>query len=246
MKNSEQVLITGANRGIGKSLVSVFSQNGHPVIATSRDLNTPFLEWCDITSNITGNSITPEFLALDDAAAAQNRAREIVTKNPQIKHFINNAAMAHGSTFFMTPIDVLKKVFEVNFFSTLAISQIFIKHLLKSGGGKLLNISSISTQFPMPGTLAYGSSKLALEHSTSVIAQELQNTPVSVGAIGLGLVDTEMLAKMDIKSQENLKNLSPKIEVLDSIIVAKEIYRFMTYLELNTSGIVRFVESISE
>lgn len=246
MKNPEQVLITGANRGIGKSLVSVFSQNGHPVIATSRDLNAQFLEWCEVTSKITGNPIMPEFLALDDATIAQNRAREIVTKNPQIKHFINNAAMAHGSTFFMTPITILKKVFEVNFFSTLAISQIFIKHLIKSGGGTVLNISSISTQYPLPGTLAYGSSKLALEHSTSIIAKELQNTQVSVGAIGLGLVNTEMLAKMDIKSQENLKNLNPKIKVLDSLVVAQEIYRFMTYLEPKNSGIVRFVECASE
>ena len=136
----------------------------------------------------------------------------------------------------MTSIGILKQVFEVNFFSTLAISQVFIKHLIKAGAGKLLNISSISTQHPMPGTLAYGSSKLALEYSTSVIAKELQNTQISVGAMGLGLVNTEMLAKMDIKSQENLKSLNPKVEVLDSLDVAQEIYRFMTYLNPNNSG----------
>ena len=246
MKNTEQVLVTGANRGIGKSLVLVFAQHGHPVIATSRNIDNQFLEWCEVTSRITGSTVTPEFLALDDATAAQARAREIVTINPHVTHFINNAALAHGSTFFMTSIGILKQVFEVNFFSTLAISQVFIKHLIKAGAGKLLNISSISTQHPMPGTLAYGSSKLALEYSTSVIAKELQNTQISVGAMGLGLVNTEMLAKMDIKSQENLKSLNPKVEVLDSLDVAQEIYRFMTYLNPNNSGTVRFVERIAK
>ena len=221
--------------------MSLCASQGHSVVATSRELDSSFTDWCDWLSKETKTSIIPETLNLEDSVIAQNQARKIVTSNPSICHFVNNAGMPFGSTFMMTSIKDLKRVQEVNFFSQFAISQVFIKHLLKLKGGTLVNISSITSSNPIPGALAYGSSKSSIDYLTRIMALELVNSNISVGAVALGLVDTEMLQIMDEKSKEFLRTSNPLIEILQPNEVAQEIYRFVSELSPLNSGTVKFV-----
>ena len=219
----ETVIVTGANGGIGKTLVQKLIERGYGVISTTRQSNSEFEDWCFKFGRVSGGVLSCEIINLEDANLAQSQLREILHKYPKALHLVNNAAIASGSTILMTSIKTLRKVYEINLFSQFALSQIFSKHLLKVRKGSITNISSISANIPLPGSFAYGSSKLALEYMTRVLVKELSGTEIKISAIELGPVSTKMLSQMDTSSMELLisaatfKNVLSPSEAADMI-----------------------------
>jgi 3-oxoacyl-[acyl-carrier protein] reductase len=244
MKTSRHVMITGSNGGIGKSLIKKFLYEGYAVVATIRKDNSDFSDWCLSLIEETGARLSCELLNLDDAALAQNQMREILKKYPELSHLINNAAMAFGATILMTSIKSFRQVFEVNMISQFAISQIFAKHILRARSGSITSISSISTKFPLPGTFAYGSSKLALEYMTRVLEKELASTEIKVGAVMLGLVDTRMLSQMDSISINTMTSLSDIKSVLSATQAAEIVFSHAFEKECMCSDVIHCVSEV--
>jgi NAD(P)-dependent dehydrogenase (short-subunit alcohol dehydrogenase family) len=242
MNKPSEILITGADGGLGQALVEQFSCSGYSVVATTRGLKPQFNNWCKELQERTGHRVVNESLILEDAAQAQREAREIVDRNPGIDHFINNAAMAFGSMIQLTPLSSLRKVLEINLISQFAIIQIFAKHLLRKGKGSITNITSVTANIPLPGTFAYGSSKLALEYMTRVLALELENTGIVFSAVELGMVQTNMLKKMDLKSRDLLLLKDDAISILEPTYAAKKIFEHLSQLDSKNSGKVIRVE----
>ena len=239
-----EILITGASGGLGRALVLEFASNGFNVVATTRSKQNEFVDWCRELQNKTGNQISNECLNLDNAAEAQKQARNITGRFSNVQHFINNAAMASGSTILMTPLAVLRQVYEINFFSQLTITQVFTKHLLHHKQGTITNISSVISETPLPGTFSYGSSKLALEYLTEVLALELSNTNICVSAIRLGMVETEMLNKMDKISKKLLSLKRNQFTALEPEEVARMIFLHIVNLDTSRSGLVSVIEGV--
>jgi 3-oxoacyl-[acyl-carrier protein] reductase len=236
MTKTSEILITGANGGLGRSLVKSFSRSGFNVVAVTRELEPQFVEWCKELEETTGHKVINELLNLEDASQAQAKAREIVDRNPDLDHFINNAAIAFGSLILMTPLSSLRKVYEVNLISQFCITQVFVKHLVRKKHGKITNISSVTANIPLPGTFAYGSSKIALEYLTKVMALELADTGIVVNGIELGLVQTKMLEKMDEKSRNLLVSEDYNLTILEPDFVANKIVENIMRLSSKTSG----------
>ncbi len=224
MRSVEMVIVTGANGGIGRKLVQKLIEKDYGVIATLREPNSEFIDWCSRFETTLGGSLICETLNLDDAYLAQGQLREILTKYPNALHLVNNAGLAFGSTILMTPIKALRKVYEINIFSQFALTQIFAKHLLKGKRGSITNISSISASIPMPGSFAYGSSKLTLDYMTRVLVKELSSTEIKISAIELGPVSTNMLSRMETSSMESLISAATLKRVLSPSEAADMIF----------------------
>jgi len=204
VENKRSILITGANGGLGRELLRVFAAAGFDIIATVRNLEIGFSDWCEELAGTAKNRIVIYEVDLVNAEEAQHKVRNILSEHPDLTDVINNAAVPYGATVLMTPFRDLRKVFEVNFFSAIAISQVFAKHLIRVKVGSITNITSISTSVTLPGMLAYGTSKAALEYATGVFAQELGNSHIKVRSVAIGLMETHMAKQMSAKSLEEL------------------------------------------
>lgn len=242
----ETVIVTGANGDIGNMLVQKLIKENYNVIATVRNPNSEFSNWCSRLEKGSGVTLTCEILNLDDANLAQAQLREILSKHPDALHLVNNAAIAFGSTVLMTPIKSLRRVFEVNLFSQFALSQIFTKHLLKSRKGSITNISSTAASVPLPGSFVYGSSKLALEYMTEVLASELFNTQIRISAIELGPVNTKMLSQMDRKSMHLLISSSTLKRVLSPSEAADSIFYHAFQSNCNCPNLIHVITEESQ
>jgi len=219
-----KVLITGANGGIGKALTEILALEGFGVVATIRRSNPDFENWLSSLRKKSGSNLYSEILSLDVAEVAQKQIRDIIFRHPDLTHLVNNAAVAFGGTVLMTTLDAFRKVFEVNSVSQLAVSQMFVKHLMKVKSGSVLNVSSITASYPIPGSFAYGSSKLVLEYLSEVMSRELSSTNISFNSIELGLVDTQMLSLMDSKSVESLLEVPSVKRIISPVRVARIIF----------------------
>lgn len=196
-------IITGSNRGIGLSLVHVFAKEGSDIIACARKEDQHFLSKIQSISKEYNINIYPIFFDFNDEESMKNASREILKAHKTIDVLVNNAGIAHGGIFQMSPIQIIKDIFEVNFFSQLAFTQTLIRPMIKKGGGSIVNIGSTSGLIGDKGTIAYGSSKASLMFATKVLAQELGPFNIRVNTVAPGLVKTDMFEEMDKKVSDD-------------------------------------------
>jgi len=135
LKNKTAV-ITGSNRGIGKEILRLFSENGANIFACSRDLTDEFKKIIRQTEEDYSNKIIPIKMDLADENSVKEASKKILLEKENIDILINNAGSIQTSLFQMTSIKKMKELFEVNFFSQTVFTQFMIKSMIKNKCGK--------------------------------------------------------------------------------------------------------------
>ena len=188
-------LITGANRGIGFSILKKFSENGADIIACARSKNDKFEQLVSDISQKYKNKITPVYCDLSQESEIKNGIEKINTISDKIEIIVNNAGVNQVSLFQMTPIKKMKEIFDINFFSHLQLIQNLMKIMIKNKKGSIINISSNAAIECDAGRAGYASSKAALIAFTKVLSKELGSFNIRVNAIAPGLTNTSMMGK---------------------------------------------------
>jgi len=199
-------VITGCNRGIGKKILEVFSENGATVFACARSIDEKFKSFLKELTKKTGSEIIPIQFDLNDEKKIKDAAENILKTNKHIDILINNAATIHTAIFQMTSIKKLKEVFEINFFSQTIFTQYILKSMIKNKKGSIVYIASSSALDGNEGRSAYSSAKAAVITQAKVLSRELGSHNIRVNSISPGLTNTDMM-------QENHKK-----EIIDEVI----------------------------
>jgi len=182
MKIADKViLVTGANRGIGRALVEEALKRGaRRVYAGTR---TPFTH--------PDQRVTPLILDVTDAAQIQQAAGKVGT----LDILINNAGVALYDD--LSDRAMIKRHFDVNFFGPYDLTQAFLPSLIRSHGA-IVNNLSMAALAPLPPVAAYSISKAAAFSLTQSLRAFLAGRGVSVHAVLTGPVDTDMTRGFDI------------------------------------------------
>ena len=186
------VLITGASRGIGKSIAESFAREGANLITLCRKQTPETDSFFSSLSQSCDIKIKSYYADLSDSEFLNTILKNIVSENKVIDVLINNAGIAFGASFLMTPVKKLKEIFEVNYFAQIMIMQMIVKSMIKNKSGVILNMASVGGIETNPGYLAYGSSKAALIFATQCLSKEVGIYGIRVNAIAPGLIETEM------------------------------------------------------
>lgn len=181
------ILVTGASRGIGKEVCIKFAEQGHKVLALSR--NTEPLIKLQTTSYY---NLVP--IELDISNLPENWIHKITEHTPKIDFLLNNAAVLINKSFVETTLQDWKHIFQVNLFSVVQLIQGLLPYFSKPT--HIVNISSMggfqgSAKFK--GLSAYSASKAALANLTECLAEEFKYDRIYCNALALGAVQTEML-----------------------------------------------------
>lgn len=208
LKNKTAV-ITGCNRGIGFSILELFSKNGANIVACIRKKDEDFENKVNQLSKQYKNTIDIILLNLEHEKEIEKAFNEIKNLNVKIDILINNAGINQISLFQMTPLEKIRSVFEINFFSAVSFTQKILKLITKNNYSKIINISSNAAKLNSAGRSAYASSKAALISFTKVLSKELGNTKICVNAIAPGLVETDMMKNTSEKIKDEILNNTP-------------------------------------
>ena len=206
-------VITGSNRGIGKSILIKFAEQKAEIIACSRKEDKKFSDFCKELSKKYNTKIHNIFFDLNKIEEMKNGLSKIKELSEKIDILINNAGIIHTSLFQMTKIEDLRKTFEVNFFSTFIFTQYITKLMIKNKSqSSIINISSSSAIEANEGRGAYSSSKAALITLSKVMSKELSNFNIRVNAIAPGLTNTDMMQNNTNKKHllETINRISQK------------------------------------
>jgi 3-oxoacyl-[acyl-carrier protein] reductase len=109
--------VTGSNRGIGRAMVEEFARGGADIIAHARAKTDAFEADMSGLAEKYGVSVTPVYFDMTDTEVMKAVFKELYKNKTRIDILINNAGVAHGGLFGMTPVSKIKEVFEINLFS---------------------------------------------------------------------------------------------------------------------------------
>lgn len=200
MLKGKTAFITGTNRGLGRAFVEAFAKDGANVIAHARKDTPEFRAFLDTVAHENGVSINPLFFDLADSAAMKAAVRAVVAAKTPVNVLVNSAGIAHGGLFQMTSMEKIRKVFAVNLFAQMELTQQLMRYMMRFPGGSIVNIASISGIDLKKGNCAYGVSKAALIAFTKTLAAEVASSGLRVNAVCPGLSNTDMASLMEAKA----------------------------------------------
>lgn len=213
------VIITGCNRGIGKSLVETFAAAGYHIWACARKPTPEYEAWIDATAAQAGVRIRPVYFELTETEALTAGIQNIIDEGETVDVLVNNAGISTVGLLSMSKVDDIKDLFDVNFFAMLRIIQKVSKKMSRQRKGVIINMGSIAGIEPQPGKIAYGSSKAAVMMMTKCLAKELGPMGIRVNAIAPGPIETEMIHQYKddmlekLASESALRRLGKKEEI---------------------------------
>ena len=243
LKNKTAV-VTGCNRGIGKKILEVFSENGATVFACARTFDSQFESFLNEIKNKFKNEIIPVQFDLGNENQIKEAANKILLSKKPIDILVNNAATIHTALFQMTSIKKLKEVFEINFFSQTIFTQYILKSMIKNKKGNIVYISSTSGIDGNEGRSAYSSTKAAIIAQTKALSREVGVHNIRVNAVAPGLTDTDMMKKntqeqiiKEVTSRTSLKRVGKPDEIANVVLMlSSELSSFITGQVIRVDG----------
>ncbi len=188
MKNTNKIVwITGASSGIGAELAKIYSHRGIKLILSSRNVRAleRVKSECYYPENI---KILP--IDLNDFYAAPALVKKAYNIFGRIDILINNACVSQRSLIVDTQFDVFKKLIEINYLGTVALSRALLPFFLKQGFGHYVVVSSVMGKYGSPFRSGYSAAKHALHGFFDVMRMEHQKDNIDVTIICPGFVRT--------------------------------------------------------
>lgn len=190
-----QVLITGANRGLGLELVRQSLQRGDRVIATCR--RPAEAEELQQWRRQHGDQLLIVALDVTNDTSVRAAREEVAGQVDRLEVLINNAAInIRNESVANFDSDVMQRTFDTNVTGTIRVSKYFLDLLRRGSKPKLINISSqlgsLQKMRPNWGNYSYNSSKAALNMVTRMLSFDLERMGIAVQAIHPGWVQTDM------------------------------------------------------
>ena len=206
MNDKQIALITGANRGIGMSILKTLLESGHIVIGTSRSE-----EGVKVINGLIGNKDKGCGLILDV------KSQEDISKtNEKIKEtygsvaiLVNNAGITMDNLLLRMSNEEWSDVIETNLNSVYRVTKEFIKDMMKLRFGRVINISSVVGLSGNAGQTNYSSTKAALYGFTKSLAKEVASRNITVNSVSPGFIETDMSNKLKEEQKKALIDAIP-------------------------------------
>lgn len=229
----KNAVITGAGGGIGKATVECFAENGANIWACELKPLEHFEEDMGRIAKTHGVWIEPVYFDVTDEEQVKKAVKQIRQKKVSVDILANVAGIAARSTsFHMTDMEKMKKVFEVNFFAVTLLTQYISRLMLRQNSGNIVNIASIAGIDGDPAQYEYAASKAAVIGGTRKLARELAPNNIRVNAVAPGMIQTNMGGQI----QEELKETILSRVMMQRMGRPEEIARVIAFLASDYSS----------
>ncbi len=247
----KNVLITGGSRGIGRACAQLFSELSANVIITYKSNIAEAEQTIKLLNPKQKHSCYQ--LNITDAGAIETFSNHLIESHKHIDVLINNAGVfvEHkiNEVSYSEWQQAWAETIDTNLIGAGNLTYFIARHMIKNGGGKIVNVSSRGAFRGEPDHPAYGASKAGLNALSQSLAVALAPYNITVGVIAPGFVETDMAADYlnseagaGIKKQSPLNRVATPDEVARVIAVfASDGFEFMTggIVDLNGASYLR-------
>jgi len=184
-------LVTGGSRGIGASISRLLVNAGAYVYVCGRD-EKALTETCHALNEAGTGSAEPLVFDVKDNKQIKEAFQAIFKQSKRLDVLVNNAGILDDALIGMVSQTQIEETFSVNTYSVLYTCQYAARLMARSGGGSIVNISSIIGRVGNEGQAVYSGSKAAVIGISQSLAKELAAQSIRVNAVAPGFIDTDM------------------------------------------------------
>jgi short-subunit dehydrogenase len=182
------VWVTGATSGIGEAIVYALAESGAKLVISARRED----ELQRVAQKCKGAEVLVIPLDLADSSNFEAKKNEVLKKYDRIDILINNGGISQRSLVKDTSVEVDRKIMEVNYIGTVALTKVVLPQLLKQGGGKIVVTTSTVGKIGTPYRSGYSASKHALHGFFDSLRAELHDDGISVLLVCPGFIQTNI------------------------------------------------------
>jgi NADP-dependent 3-hydroxy acid dehydrogenase YdfG len=189
--------VTGAGSGIGQALAIELARSGAKLAIS--DVDTEGLAATEERLKAIGAPVKADRLDVTEREAFGAYADAVVAHFGTVNQSYNNAGIAFAGDVEASQFKDIERVMDVDFWGVVNGTTVFLPHLIASGDGHVVNVSSIFGLFSVPGQAAYNSAKFAVRGFTEALRQEmaLAGHPVKVTCVHPGGIKTAIARNME-------------------------------------------------
>lgn len=189
------VIVTGAARGLGRSIAEEFVKARAKVILTDVDVTEVDRTAAEIAEQCSAEVIAKE-LDVTDFKAFEKLAEDVVSQFGRIDILVNNAGICTLTPLTEMPVETLDKMIQVNLNGTAYGCKAVLPFMQKQHYGKIVNLSSIAAKLGHPGSSIYGATKSGVLEMTASLARENATHGINVNCVLPGIIRTPLWEKM--------------------------------------------------
>ena len=225
-------IVTGASRGIGKSITEILAKAGAHVVCASRtkdDLDS-------LVNSLNGQGLSTSYFSCDVSLLEDFKSLidDTVSNHDSIDILINNAGITKDTLIMRMTENDWDTVIDINLKGVFNGIKCVTRQMMKQKYGRIINISSIVGLIGNPGQVNYAASKAGIIGLSKATAKELASRNITVNTIAPGYISTEMSDAIEEKTKENLLNQIP----LGRIGSPEDIANMVLYLASDEAGYI--------
>ena len=184
-------IVTGGSRGIGRAIVVELARRGASV-AFSYTKNGAMADELVSQINSAGGRAMAFQADVVDPAAAEGMVKSVKSEFGSVDYLVNNAGITRDKLIMMMTEDDWDAVIDTNLKGVFNVTKPAVAAMVRQRRGSILNIASISGVVGMAGQTNYSASKAGLIGFTKALAKEVARRNITVNALALGLIETDM------------------------------------------------------
>ncbi|RQU68011.1 oxidoreductase [Burkholderia cenocepacia] len=186
MASGNLMLITGVSSGFGRALAQEALAAGHTVVGTVRSEQA-----ARAFEALSAQAAVARVLDVTDFERIDGVVADIEANVGPVDVLVNNAGYGHEGIMEESPLDAMRRQFDVNVFGAVAVMKAVVPFMRERRRGRILNITSMGGHITMPGIAYYCGSKFALEGISETVGKELAPFGIAVTAVAPGSFRTD-------------------------------------------------------
>jgi len=237
------VIVTGGSRGLGLGIARRLTEGGYRVLAIARKQNTELT--CVMQEAELANPGSFHFIPFDLAEIERisSLVKTLRTDFGPIYGLVNNAGISFDGILALMPTSQIERLVRVNTLSPIVLTKYVVRSMMADGGGRIVNLASITAFTGYSGLSVYGATKASIIGFSRSLAREVGRAGVNVNSVAPGFVDTDMTHGLNEEQRQQIERRSALRRLVDIGDVANAVEFLLSDKAKNITGTVVTVDA---
>ena len=238
-----KVIVTGGSRGLGLGIARRLRGAGYHVIVVSRTQNSQLTAAMEESESANPGSFHHIPFDLAEIEKIPDLVKTLREKFGAIYGLVNNAGISFDGVLALMPTSQIEQLVRVNTISPIVLTKYVVRSMMATGGGRVVNLASITAFTGYSGLSVYGATKASIVGFSRSLAREVGRMGVNVNSVAPGFVETDMTHGLTEEQRGQIERRSALRRLVSIDDVANAVEFLLSDNAKNITGTVLTVDA---